>query len=301
MQQLSVNHLCGYGLEVPDLQVASNFYTAFGLRAEMHKDQLSMHSQHQGPAELIAVHGAAKRLHHIAFGIHLADLPKFEEHLKKIGTPASPAPVNGLREGLWFQDPWGTWINLTPTSPLVDAPQIASDIRVDRHLWRELPKVIQPNRLGHMLMFTQEWEKVEAYYSKALGLQVSDRAAGKVSFMAGGTGFRDHHCFGLINSTHRGFQHSSFQVNSIDAIGIGAMQMQKAGFTEGFGIGRHALASNLFYYTRDPWGSWVEYYADMDKISDAWQAKDWNELPYIWPQWAPEFWGKEMNANHESK
>jgi catechol-2,3-dioxygenase len=152
-----------------------------------------------------------------------------------------------------------------------------------------------------MLMFTQEWEKVEAYYCLALGLKVSDRAAGKVSFMAGGSGVRDHHCFGLINSTHRGFQHSSFQVNSVDEIGLGAMQMQKAGFTDGFGIGRHALASNLFYYTRDPWGSWIEYYADMDKISDSWQAKDWNELPYVWPQWAPEFWGKEMNANHERK
>jgi hypothetical protein len=50
--------------------------------------------------------------------------------------------------------------------------------------------------------------------------------------MAGGSGVRDHHCFGLINSTHRGFQHSSFQVNSVDEIGLGAMQMQKAGFTD---------------------------------------------------------------------
>ena len=119
--------------------------------------------------------------------------------------------------------------------------------------------------------------------------------------MAGGTGVRDHHCFGLINSTHRGFQHGSFHVDSIDDIGFGALQMHQAGFKESFGPGRHALASNLFHYVRDPWGSWVEYYADMDKISEAWQPRDWNELPYIWPAFAPEFWGKEMNANLEPR
>jgi len=301
MNKLSVNHLCGYGLEVPDLKVASDFYTAFGLSASIAEDRLLMHSAYEGPAELIAIQGLEKRLHHLSFGIHASDMSKFEEHLKKIGSPATASPQKGLREGLWFQDPWGTWINLAPTTVIQDISQNLKVPRVDRHLWRELPKEIKPNRLGHMLMFTQDWEKVEAYYCLALGLKVSDRAAGKVSFMAGGSGVRDHHCFGLINSTHRGFQHSSFQVNSVDEIGLGAMQMQKAGFTDGFGIGRHALASNLFYYTRDPWGSWIEYYADMDKISDSWQAKDWNELPYVWPQWAPEFWGKEMNANHERK
>ena len=119
--------------------------------------------------------------------------------------------------------------------------------------------------------------------------------------MSGGTGVRDHHCFGLIKDSHRGFQHSSFHVGSLDEVGLGGLQMHKAGHQEGFGVGRHALASNLFHYTRDPWGSWIEYYSDMDKISEAWVSKDWNDLPYIWPQWAPEFWGKEMNANLEPR
>ena len=120
--------------------------------------------------------------------------------------------------------------------------------------------------------------------------------------MAAGSGVIDHHCFGLVPSTHRGFQHASFKVDSIDDIGFGAWRMNKAGYKEAFGPGRHALASNLFHYTRDPWGSWIEYYADMDRISDAWQTRDWSELPYVWgPEWAPEFWGKEMNGNFEPR
>ena len=88
MDKLSVNHLCGYGLEVPDLKVASDFYTAFGLRASIEKDRLLMHSAHEGPAELIAIQGLEKRLHHLSFGIHASDMSKFEEHLKKNWQPS---------------------------------------------------------------------------------------------------------------------------------------------------------------------------------------------------------------------
>lgn len=303
METLRVQHLAGYGLEVPDPEVARAFYGAFGLSAGTSGGELAMKSLQDGPPELVVLRGARKRLHHLSFAVHERDLARFHDHLKALGSaPVSP-PFGPIREGLWLQDPWGTWINLVPMADLPRpsaAPRPPAEPRVDRHYWQALRREIRPNRLGHMLMFTQDWQKAEAWYCSALGLRTTDRAAGKVAFMSGGSGVRDHHCFGLINSTHRGFQHGSFQVDTIDDIGLGALQMHKAGYTEGFGVGRHALASNLFHYTRDPWGSWVEYYADMDRISEAWVSRDWNELPYIWPAWAPEFWGKEMNANLEA-
>lgn len=303
MNPLRVKHLAGYGLEVPDVAVASHFYSSFGLTPTTTSNTLEMHSSAGGPPEIVVTTGREKRLHHLSFAIEPSELERFAEHLKAIGTPAAPPPFGELRPGLWFQDPWGLWLNLTPAEGRSAQPVIAavSEPRVDRHLWQELNREIRPSHLGHLLMFTNEWEKTEAYYAKALGLRTSDRAAGKVSFMAGGTGVRDHHCFGLINSTHRGFQHASFHVDSIDDLGFGALQMHKAGYQEGFGVGRHAIASNLFHYTRDPWGSWVEYYTDIDKISEAWVARDWNDLPYVWPAWAPEFWGKEMNGNFEPR
>lgn len=236
--------------------------------------------------------------------IRPADEAPFADKLKKAGLEVTGAPSGVARDGLWFQDPWGTRINLCPGEPPSPGvkPQRAEP-RVDVHLWRELDHDPKPARIGHMLMFTHDWEKSEAFFAEVLGLRTADRAAGKVAFMsAAGDGTVDHHCFGLVNSSHRGFQHASFQVASIDDIGFGAWRMRNAGYREGFGPGRHALASNLFHYTRDPWGSWIEYYADMDRISDAWQCRDWNELPYVWgPEWAPEFWGKEMNGNFEPR
>ena len=52
--------------------------------------------------------------------------------------------------------------------------------------------------------------------------------------------------------------------------------MRNAGYTKGWGTGRHVLGSNYFYYAQDPWGSWSELSATMDYIpADVdWEGKD---------------------------
>jgi len=302
MSDPKVIGLNGFGLEVPDLDVAATFYGAFGLAAERRGDVLALRSPGRSRDEAVISRGPVKRMHHLSFVIRPGDEGAFAEKLAKAGLKVGAAPSGGARDGLWFQDPWGTWINLCPgESPQTPAAKPLSG-RQDVHLWRELNREPKPARIGHLLMFTPDYPKAEAFFEQVLGLRTSDRAAGKVSFMAAGEGVIDHHCFGLIPSTHRGFQHASFQVPGIDDIGFGVWRMRNAGYKETFGPGRHALASNLFHYIRDPWGSWVEYYAEMDRISDKWETRDWSELPYIWgPEWAPEFWGKEMNGNFEPR
>ena len=304
----NVKGLSGFGLEVPDIAEAEAFYGTFGLETNWHGNAHALGSPGRDHEEVVINKAPQKRLHHVSFFIDPSDVDAFGDALKRDGLEVSETPPEGwVRPGLWFQDPWGTWFNLTPKRPVVREfdPPPPSNLhgareRVDMHLWRELPKARPPMRIGHMLLFTQDWENTEAFLTKTLGLRTSDRVTGKVMFMAAGDGVIDHHCFGLINSTHRGLQHASFQVASFDDIGFGAWRMNQAGYKEGFGPGRHALASNLFHYTRDPWGSWVEYYADMDQISPEWQCQDFETLPYIWgPEWSPEFWGGEMNANLE--
>jgi catechol-2,3-dioxygenase len=292
--------LNGVGLEVPDLEAAERFYGAFGLTSHKAQAALAFRAAAADNDALLVLGGPKKRMHHLSFTIRPGDEGAFEEKLKKAGlrTEAAPAP----RPGLWFRDPWGTWINLAPGSQYQDKDDPPRSKPADVHHWKDLNRDPKPLRIGHMLMFTPDYEKAEEFFSSVLGLRTTDRAKGKVSFMSAGDGLRDHHCFGLVPSTHRGYQHASFKVESIDDIGFGAWRMRNAGYKETFGPGRHALASNLFHYFRDPWGSWIEYYADMDRITDAWQCRDWNELPYVWgPEWAPEFWGKEMNGNFEPR
>jgi len=301
MSEPKVIGLAGVGLQVPDVGVSEKFYGAFGLQAEKRGSGLGFRSTGGQSDEILVLPGAPqKRMHHLSFFIRPGDETAFAGKLEKKGFKVFSAAE---RPGLWFDDPWGTRINLTPgVSPYEKEKPVEAKERLDVHHWQALDRDPRPRRIGHMLMFTPDYEKAEGFFTKALGLRTSDRAKGKVSFMAAGDGIIDHHCFGLIPSTHRGFQHASFKVGGIDDIGFGAWRMRNAGYKESFGPGRHALASNLFHYFRDPWGSWIEYYADMDRISAKWQCRDWSELPYVWgPQWSPEFWGKEMNGNFEPK
>ena len=54
-----------------------------------------------------------------------------------------------------------------------------------------------------------------------------------------------------------------------DEVGVGGCRMIEKGHVQGWGFGRHAIGSNFFHYVRDPWGSYVEYYSDIDYIADS--------------------------------
>jgi len=91
-----------------------------------------------------------------------------------------------------------------------------------------------------------------------------------------------------IASTHRGFHHASFEVPSIDAIAVGADRMRAKGREAGWGLGRHTIGSNFFHYNPDPWGSWIEWFSDIDQIDDCWVANDWDVPAHLWGTPPPE-------------
>ena len=79
-----------------------------------------------------------------------------------------------------------------------------------------------------------------------------------------------------MKSSAPGFHHCSWDVASINDIGVGAMRMHDKGFQKGWGLGRHVLGSNYFHYVQDPWGSFSEYSCDIDYIpkEERWPAAD---------------------------
>lgn len=307
---LRVAGLNGFGLEVPDLQQARRFYETFGLQSREQGAALVLRCPGRSNDEVMLLPGSRKRLHHVSFLITPGTLGWFADRLRREGLQPLDVPTEGWeRPGLWFRDPWGTWINLCPgavqAEPVVALPAYnlgGQTRRVDVNLWQVLERDRSPKplKLGHILIFTPDWQRAERFFTSVLGLRATDRIAGKGVFMNAGEGIVDHHCFALIQSSHRGLQHASFYVAGFDDIGYGAWHMREAGYQELFGPGRHAIASNLFEYFRDPWGSWIEYYSDMDKVTSKWVCRDWKALPYTWgPRWSPEFWSDEMNGNFE--
>ena len=157
------------------------------------------------------------------------------EALERAGTPVIEPPAGATEDGLWIRDPDGTAVQLLdePQAPARPAAEVlvnmgASQQRLDVAQWTEATRDVLPRRLGHSLLFTAQPGPMTDFYTQVLGLRVSDTIHhDRVTFLNAGPG--DHHIFGFIASTHRGFHHASFEVPSIDAIAIGADRMRARG------------------------------------------------------------------------
>jgi catechol 2,3-dioxygenase-like lactoylglutathione lyase family enzyme len=151
---------------------------------------------------------------------------------------------------------------------------------------------VAPSRLGHVLYGTPDIKGSMRFLTDVAGFRLSDSSPGIIAFLRCST---DHHNIGLMSCPVPFFHHSSWQVNDLDQIGQGAQHMM-GNFPgcSAWGLGRHFLGSNLFWYLRDPAGNFAEYFADLDQIvdDDAWVARHWepDKSLYAWgPNVPPEF------------
>ena len=299
--EIVISGLHHYALEVPDLEVADGFLTDFGLETAQAGSALLAQCPGRRQEQVRMVQGPVKRLHHVSFTLAPGSQDDVLASLEHAGTPLIEPPSGAEESGTWLRDPDGNPVQLLTAeqAPPRPVPEIlvnsgASRQRVGKAAWREVTGDVNPRRLGHSLLFTPQPGVMTDFYTRVLGLKVSDTVHHDfVTFLNAGPG--DHHIFGFISSTHPGFHHASFEVPSIDAIAIGADRMRSRGRGAGWGLGRHTIGSNFFHYNPDPWGSWIEWFSDIDQIDDCWVAGDWDVPPQLWGAPPPE----TFLANHE--
>jgi catechol 2,3-dioxygenase-like lactoylglutathione lyase family enzyme len=97
-------------------------------------------------------------------------------------------------------------------------------------------------------------------------VKVSDRVPGLASFMRCST---DHHNLLVQQAPLNFLHHTAWEVDDVDEVGRGATAMLE-GHPERhvWGLGRHHIGSNFFWYLKDPVGNFSEYYSDLDIILD---------------------------------
>ncbi|WP_158815553.1 VOC family protein [Methylocapsa sp. S129] len=301
---LGVHSIGEFVLSVPDVSDAEKFYGAFGFDTRAANNQLALHTAADGYRWGRVIGGGRKAMHHVSFHCFEEDLARFKTHLEAHGVKVLDPPPGFDSNGLWFYDHDGMLLEIkvgVKTSPNekapMEAPAPATPIRTAPN--RGAVRRTQPRRLSHIVRFTPDVDRAVAFYSRVLGLRLSDRSADAVAFMHGVHG-SDHHLMAFGKSDAPGLHHLSWDVPSIDSVGLGAMQMADKGFSRGWGLGRHVLGSNYFHYVRDPWGSYCEYSCDMDIIPAAidWQGLDHapEDSFYLWGPNVPEDFG----VNHEA-
>jgi catechol 2,3-dioxygenase-like lactoylglutathione lyase family enzyme len=296
---MSVHSLASYALTVPDLESGRRFYATLGLEPRDRDGVLGFRCTGLDDDQVHLVEGRRKRLNHLRFGADEAGLAEIRTRMRARGIAEIDPPYDAFGEGIWLRDPDGNAVNVQLTTRpasrrapalLFNTPGNHARIGVAGCPPRS---PVAPYRLGHVVLHTPRVDEMVAFYDDILGLRLSDRAQQIIAFMHVRQG-GDHHVLAFASDERRGFHHASFEVDSIDAIGMGAQAVLEAGYRDGWGLGRHVIGANLFHYVRDPWNSLAEYYCDMDQIpgDGTWQPRNYppEDAHYRWgPVPPPDF------------
>ena len=152
------------------------------------------------------------------------------------------------------------------------------------------PVPAPPRRVGHVVFGSTDVAASVAFYRDGLGFKLSDTIDGGIgTFLRCST---DHHNLLLMPAPVPCMNHYAVEMDDVDAIGLAGMGVvAERPDASVYGIGRHVLGANLFWYLLDPAGGMFELFSDMDQITDdaAWEAEerrdDWD--PFTVASWEP--------------
>ncbi len=274
---MAVTGPLSFALEVPDIATGVKFYTDAGLLADVDGNTARFRCPGQDRDSIVLLGGAPKkRLHHIALRIDSVD--GMGDDVVRAGGRVAAAPAGFSDAGLWVEDGHGMLIHLAEHGGDTDLEashpfEVNGPGRLIRKsrsamLPRSSYASAHPRRLGHILVFTPDVLASIDFMVDGLGMGLADRAQDVVAFTCARKN-SDHHVVAFAKSPDGiGFHHASFMVADPDEVGRGGRALLAKAGNGDWGFGRHTIGSNFFHYIQDPWGSWFEYYSDMDHIED---------------------------------
>jgi catechol-2,3-dioxygenase len=147
----------------------------------------------------------------------------------------------------------------------------------------------EPIEVGHVVFFTNCLAEQEAFYHERLGFETSDRYPNRGAFMRCAPHGGHHDLFLLaLPDGKRGLNHVAFTVRDIHEVFGGGLHASRCGWTTQLGPGRHPVSSAYFWYFKNPAGGLIEYYADEDILTPAWQPREFEPGPTVFAEWAVE-------------
>ena len=302
----AVHSLHRFVFSVPDLKAAIDFYDAFGLDVREAEGRADLYTMgHPQRWASIYQRPGSKQLDYVSFGIYADDVDALAKRLAQKGVATITPHALADEQGTWIRDPEGTPVQIVvaaKVSPSAkstgSAPVIVPGTRRGTHPFRHRYRP-PASPIAHPALQLR-CAPVRAFlHGGAWACASPIVRATSIAFLHGAHA-SDHHMLAFAKSDGPGLHHSSWDVASIDEVGLGMQQMAERGHVQGWGVGRHVIGSNYFRYVRDPWGSFAEYSYDIDFIpADVeWNAGDYapEDSFYVWGPPVPD----DFVINHES-
>jgi catechol 2,3-dioxygenase-like lactoylglutathione lyase family enzyme len=282
---MALHRLLSVTLGVPDVAAAATFYRDFGL-TEARPGVLATTA---GGEQLRLEPSPYRRLVELAVAVDDAgDLERIARNLAALDVPST-------RDGatLTTRDRGsGVAVRLAAAPRLRVAPEPRLPLngpgRVERS--GRSPALAdggaRPRRLGHVVLATPDLEASHEFFVRGVGFKESDAIGGLAWFLRCST---DHHNLLIQRAPVAFLHHTAWEVGDADEIGRGAREVLAADPSRhAWGLGRHHVGSNFFWYFRDPAGHFAEYYSDLDVIpEDAdWTPQTWDGRAGLYA-WGP--------------
>lgn len=289
---MALHRLNRITIGVPDVGTTADYYEEFGLRrTSTADDTVQTFATVDGGEQLRLVPTPRRRLVELRVGADDPDdIARTAAALGRLETP-----YELVDSRLRTRDE-GTDVDVVVevtdrvVQPVVDTPAYNAPGAVNRPDTRA-PGVmresrVRPRKLGHVVVGSVDQERSHRFFTEGVGFKVSDTVGGLAAFLRCST---DHHNLLVQQAPVALLHHTSWQVDDVDDVGRGASAMLEADpGRHVWGLGRHHIGSNFFWYLKDPAGNFSEYYADMDCIVDdaLWTAQDWQGARGLY-NWGP--------------
>jgi len=285
MMQHKVTDLAFARLRSPDLDVAEQFLTDFGMQ-KVDRTATALYMRGTGPAHHIHVTElGAPKVVGLAFEVASPEaLAAFAKLPYAGGVESIDEPGGGQR--VCLTDPNGYRIEIVHGMERLPAIAVqpralnlgSGPVQRAGTLMRVERRAAQVKRIGHAVMVAQDYEKTLRWYQQTLGLVASDNVwvgdaehtFASFNRLDRGEDYVDHHVFMLSRGTGQatGMNHISFEVQDFDDVMVGHEHLRSSGrYKHYWGIGRHYLGSQIFDYWSDPWGRAHEHWTDGDLLN----------------------------------
>jgi catechol 2,3-dioxygenase-like lactoylglutathione lyase family enzyme len=286
---MSLHRLRQITVGVPDVAATSGFYDAFGLTSRGD----GSFATRDGGEQLRLVTTPWRRMEHLSVAVDDAD------DLARIGAALTVEGIDHTATDTQLDvHEQHTRINVSlvvearsatpthPTRPPVNAPGAVERINAPAETVLGTTPV-QPSQLSHAVVGTPNHAASMHFFVDLLGFQISDAIDGIIAFTRCS---EVHHNLAIQAAPAPFLHHFAFEVDTADDVLRGGSNMVDA--DDGrhvWGIGRHAIGSNWFWYLRDPAGNFVEYTADIDRITsqDLYVPKKWAGKEYLYAYGPP--------------
>ncbi|GAB6853279.1 VOC family protein [Asaia astilbis] len=281
---------------VHDMEAAYRFLIDWGLTERLKTPERLEFTTQDGGEVIVRPHDApdlppaieeGNTVRQIVWGV--ASESALEELVSRIAShPEYEAAEPGGTPRLRDPNGLGLAFRVKRRQPVKGNPTLPNAPGVTHRLDQRSPVYTQakPLQIGHVVLFTADYAAMRAFYLDVLGFIVSDEYPGHGCFMRCAQRGGHHNQFILNRPGRPGVNHVAFTLNDVHEVIGGGLAMSRKGWKTEIGPGRHPISSAYFWYFENPLAAPLEYYADEDYCTEAWEPQTFERRPELFAEWA---------------